>query len=69
MRRALLRQIERFARKRCLSAINAEVSTSALSYFDKNGFVVLEEKIVLLRGVPVTRFWMEKALLPVSEPI
>lgn len=67
--RALLRQIERFARKRCLTAINAEVSTSALSYFDKNGFVVLEEKIVLLRGVPVTRFWMEKALKPVSEPI
>lgn len=60
--RALLRQIERYARKQGFAAIGAEVSTSAQSYFDKKGFVVLEEKIVLIRGVSVTRFRMEKAL-------
>lgn len=59
---ALFRQTERLARKRDLSILRAEVSITARSFFEKNGFAVISDNRKLLRGVEFLNYKMEKSL-------
>jgi putative acetyltransferase len=50
-----------------LPRLFAEVSVTARPFFERHGFVVLAEQQVVVRGVPLTNFRMERRL-PASPP-
>lgn len=57
---ALMREIEKIAREHKINKIFAEVSVTAKPFFEAKGFIVKEEQSVLIRGVWLTNFKMEK---------
>jgi putative acetyltransferase len=59
---ALMREIEDRARKSKLNKLFAEVSITAKPFFEAKGFKVKKEQSVIIRGVALTQFVMEKAL-------
>ncbi|MCE7926180.1 MAG: GNAT family N-acetyltransferase [Haliscomenobacteraceae bacterium CHB4] len=59
---ALLKQVERLARKRGISVLYAAASATARGFFENNGFVTLAEQRLMLRGTEIANFKMEKRL-------
>ena len=59
---ALLHAIEKMAEERSIPTIMAEVSITARPFFERNGFQLLEEQMVLRAGVSLTNFRMMKRL-------
>jgi putative acetyltransferase len=60
---ALMREIESRAKKNKIDKIFAEVSITARPFFEAKGFVVKKEQSVLIRGMELTNFVMEKMCL------
>lgn len=56
----LLNAINEKALELGVDKIFAEVSITAKLFFEKNGFKVVEEQIVMLKGVGLTNYKMEK---------
>lgn len=59
---SLYRAIEREARARGLVRMTTEASITARPFFERQGFVVAREQLVVLRGVELKNFAMEKHL-------
>ncbi len=59
---ALLKQVERLARKKRVAKLRAEASITARGFFEKNGFVISHENRKILRGQEMLSFIMEKPL-------
>lgn len=57
---ALIKEIERQALRKNISKIFAEVSITAKPFFLKRGFQVTKNQIVIIRGVELSNFVMEK---------
>lgn len=57
---ALLNGVEDSARKNKLNKIFAEVSITARPFFEAKGFTVKKQQSVVIRGVELTNFVMEK---------
>jgi putative acetyltransferase len=56
--------VEREARTRGLGRIFTEASITARPFFERRGFRVVREQTVVVRGVAMTNFAMEKPLPP-----
>lgn len=61
--RALMGHLCGLAIKNGVSALSADVSLAAESFFSRHGFVVVERQTVLVRGVELANARMCKALL------
>ena len=61
---ALYKQVERLARKRRFTILQAETSITARGFFEKNGFVIVTKTCKMLRGVEFLHYKMEKLLQP-----
>ncbi|MCC7504769.1 MAG: GNAT family N-acetyltransferase [Saprospiraceae bacterium] len=61
--RALIKQIERFARKKSWPQLQVMASTPAQGFFEKNGFVFQEEQKLTLGGVVIPFLRMTKPLM------
>ncbi len=59
---ALMNAINKKAREQKNQRIYAEVSITARPFFEKQGFLVINEQTVLLKGIELTNFKMEKSL-------
>jgi putative acetyltransferase len=55
--------IETAAREQGLVRLYTEASELARRFFERKGFVVLERQDMILRGVPIHNYRMEKALV------
>ncbi|MBC7776643.1 MAG: GNAT family N-acetyltransferase, partial [Phycisphaerae bacterium] len=62
----LLKQLERFARKKGMPILVAEVSITARGFFEKIGFRVLSENRKVVFGLEFRNFIMEKTLRQVA---
>lgn len=60
--RALMGVIEGEAKRLGLRRLSADVSLTARSFFERNGFVVVMEQVVILRGVAFRNVRMERGL-------
>jgi putative acetyltransferase len=60
----LMKEIESRARKLKINKIFADVSITAKPFFEAKGFIVKKEQSVIVRGVALTNFVMEKILIP-----
>lgn len=60
--RALMEAIEGEAKRLGLRRLSADVSLTARSFFECNGFVVVAEQVVTLRGVAFQNVRMEQRL-------
>jgi putative acetyltransferase len=60
--RAMLQELLDQARRSALPRIFAEVSVTALPFFERHGFVVLAEQSVQVRGQRLTNYRMERRL-------
>ncbi len=58
----LLEEIEKIAKQKNLSKIYAEVSITAKPFFEKKGFKISKAQTVLIRGVELDNFAMEKQI-------
>jgi len=58
----LLEEIEKIAKQKNLSKIYAEVSITAKSFFEKMGFKISKAQKILIRGVKLDNFAMEKQI-------
>ena len=56
--------VEREARARGIGRIFTEASTTARPFFERRGFRLVREQTVVVRGVAMTNFAMEKPLPP-----
>jgi putative acetyltransferase len=63
----LYSEVEREARSLGLGRIFTEASITARPFFERQGFCVVREQTVSRRGVEMTRFAMEKLILPPDE--
>lgn len=56
------------ARAREMGAVKlfAEVSITARRFFEKRGFQLIKEQEVVVRGIPMKNYVMEKAILPTN---
>jgi Ser/Thr protein kinase RdoA (MazF antagonist)/GNAT superfamily N-acetyltransferase len=59
---ALMHEIEMEARKKSYPRMDAEVSITAKPFFVSQGFQVIKQQTVQIRGVELTNFMMEKCL-------
>ncbi len=59
---ALMREIENGARKNKINKIFAEVSITAKPFFEAKGFAIKKEQSVIIRGMTLTNFVMEKII-------
>ena len=60
---ALMNEVEDRARKNKLNKIFAEVSITAQPFFEAKGFIVKKEQsVIIIRGMTLTNFVMEKIL-------
>ena len=59
----LMNAIEREANANNIKRIYAEVSITAKPFFEKKGFAVIKQQIVVIRGCELTNFVMEKSLV------
>jgi len=59
---ALLKQVERLARKKGITRLRAETSITACGFFEKNGFVMLGENKKIVRGQEMLNYIVEKPL-------
>ena len=59
---ALLKQVERLARKKGFPSLHAEVNVTARMFFEKNGFVVQQEILKTVRGAIIPLVKMAKPL-------
>lgn len=57
---ALMDSIKETAIKQNISRIFAEVSITAKSFFERQGFRTVKEQVVVMRGVELTNFVMER---------
>lgn len=57
---ALMKEIEKAATHNTLSRIYAEVSITAKPFFEKQGFSVVKQQTVAIRGAELTNYVMEK---------
>jgi len=64
---ALLKQVERLARKRGITFLSTESSITARHFFEKNGFSVSSENKKTVRGVEFLNYKMEKPLPQASR--
>ena len=64
---ALLKQVERLARKKGIARLRADASVAARGFFEKNGFAVLSENRKMLRGVEFLNWGMEKQISQAIE--
>ena len=62
--RKLYEALEREARARGLRRVFTEASITARPFFERQGFRVVREQTVTVRGVPMTNFAMQKPLPP-----
>jgi putative acetyltransferase len=62
--RTLYGAVEREARAEGLRRIFTEASITARPFFERRGFRVVREQTVVVRGVAMTNFAMEKPLPP-----
>lgn len=58
----ILKQLEKYAKTKGIVFINTAASITSKAFFEKRGFVVLDEQIVERRGVRLKRYLMEKKL-------
>lgn len=58
-----MKEIEDRARKNKINKLFAEVSITARPFFEAKGFTVKKQQLVIIRGVELTNFVMEKKLL------
>lgn len=58
----ILYKLEKYALTKGVRFMNTAASITAKSFFEKRGYVVLEEQIVERRGVRMRRYLMEKKL-------
>lgn len=58
----ILSQFEKYAKTKGIVFMNTAASITSKSFFEKRGFVVLNEQIVERRGVRMMRYLMEKKL-------
>ncbi len=59
---ALMKEIHNIAQQNNIQRIFAEVSITAKPFFQRQGFSVIREQIVTIRGVALTNYVMEKLL-------
>lgn len=59
---ALMKAIDKIAKEQNLLKIFVEVSITARPFFEKQGFKVVKEQQVSLKGIKLTNFVMEKVL-------
>lgn len=59
---ALMSEIFRRANNSDIDRIFSEVSITAKPFFEKQGFIVVSEQTILLKGVELTNYKMEKRL-------
>jgi putative acetyltransferase len=57
---ALMNTVDEKARQQKIQRIYADVSITARPFFEKRGFTVTQEQTILVRGVQLTNFKMEK---------
>lgn len=58
----LLKEIERYASTTGIMRITSEVSLTARPFFEKNGYIVVEEQKRKANQLSLTNFWMAKGL-------
>ncbi len=61
---ALVKQLERLARKRGMLLLHTRSSITARTFFEKYGFILTAEKRKILRGMEFVQYSMEKRLAP-----
>jgi len=59
-----MKEIENRANTLKINKIFAEVSITAKPFFEAKGFIVQKEQSVVIRGVTLTNYVMEKILVP-----
>lgn len=59
---ALMKEVEDRAKNSKINKIFAEVSITAKPFFEARGFVVKKEQSVMIRGMTLTNFVMEKIM-------
>lgn len=60
---ALMNAIHEIARDQKINKIFVEVSITALPFFEKHGFKILEEQTVFIKDIGLVNFKMEKELI------
>ena len=58
----ILNQLEKYAKTKGIVFMNTAASITAKPFFEKQGFVVLNEQVVERKGVRLKRYLMEKKL-------
>ena len=65
---AMMQAVVEEARRQNLTQLDADVSITARPFFEQQGFRVLAEQDVILRGVSFRNYRMERRLSPRSGP-
>ena len=58
----IVEQLEKYAKAKGIGFMNTAASVTSQRFFEKQGYVVLQEQIVERRGVRLRRYLMEKKL-------
>ena len=58
----IVEQLEKYAKAKGIGFMNTAASVTSQRFFEKQGYVVLQEQIVERRGVRMRRYLMEKKL-------
>lgn len=61
--KTIYQTIEDYARAKNIDKIFVEASITAKPFFIKMGFIEINEQLVLLRGIKIKNFYMEKTLI------
>jgi putative acetyltransferase len=59
---ALIRQLERTARKKGLGKLHANISSNALAFFERNGFTLLSQSATTATNLPEPLYSVEKKI-------
>ena len=58
----IVEQLEKYAKAKGIAFMNTAASVTSQRFFEKQGYVLLQEQIVERRGVRMRRYLMEKKL-------
>ncbi len=63
----LMNHLQSVARAQTIATLTADVSRTAQPFFEKHGFVIVEQRLPVVRGVVIPNALMRKALTLVRE--
>lgn len=58
----IVKQLEKYAKAKGIRVMNTAASVTSKPFFEKQGYVVLNEEVVERRGVRMRRYLMEKTI-------